>query len=52
MECPEGLQHSRDEVVLLKKSLYGLVQSARQFLLQLISVLESIGFIQNEAEPC
>jgi Reverse transcriptase (RNA-dependent DNA polymerase) len=37
---------------LLKKSLYGLVQSTRQFFKKLVAVLKSIGFSQSTADPC
>jgi Reverse transcriptase (RNA-dependent DNA polymerase)/gag-polypeptide of LTR copia-type len=52
MECPPGLVHEQDEILLLLKSLYGLVQSARQFFIKLVSVLKSIGFVQSIVEPC
>jgi Reverse transcriptase (RNA-dependent DNA polymerase) len=52
MTCPEGLLHESDDVVLLLKSLYGLVQSARQFFKKYISILKEIGFVQSIAEPC
>jgi hypothetical protein len=52
MECPEGLVREGDEVLLLLKSLYGLVQSARQFFKKFVAVLKSIGFVQSVAEPC
>jgi Reverse transcriptase (RNA-dependent DNA polymerase) len=31
MECPEGMVRQKNDVVLLLKSMYGLVQAARQF---------------------
>ena len=52
MECPKGLEHEDDEVLLLKKSLYGLVQAARQFHKKWSEILKKIGFEVNEADPC
>jgi Reverse transcriptase (RNA-dependent DNA polymerase) len=31
MECSDGLVYTGDKVVVLSKSMYGLVQAARQF---------------------
>ena len=31
MECPEGIPHTEDEVTLLTKTIYGLVQSGRTY---------------------
>jgi Reverse transcriptase (RNA-dependent DNA polymerase) len=52
MDCPDGLQHKPGDFLLLKKLLYGLVQSTRQFFKKLIEVLKSIGLQQSKAEPC
>ena len=52
MECPAGMEHTTNEVLLLEKSIYGLVQSARQFFKKLVTVLKEIGFVQNIADPC
>jgi Reverse transcriptase (RNA-dependent DNA polymerase) len=52
MECPLGMEHEDDEVLLLKKLLYGLVQSARQFFKKYSTILKKIGFTQSYAEPC
>jgi Reverse transcriptase (RNA-dependent DNA polymerase) len=51
MECPEGLYHDNDEVVVLLKSMYGLVQAARQFNQKYSKMLKDIGFTQSCAEP-
>jgi Reverse transcriptase (RNA-dependent DNA polymerase) len=50
--CPEGLPHEPDEILLLCKALYGLVQAARQFCTKFISIMKAIGFEQNPAKPC
>jgi Reverse transcriptase (RNA-dependent DNA polymerase) len=52
MECPEGLVRQADEVVLLEKSMYGLVQAARQFFLKFCKILKAVGFKQSISEPC
>jgi Reverse transcriptase (RNA-dependent DNA polymerase) len=36
----------------LKKTIYGLVQSAREFYNKLLSTLKSIGFTENKSDPC
>jgi hypothetical protein len=52
MDCLEGLESTPDECVLLKKAIYGLVQSTRQFFKKLIQVLKSVGFKGSSANPC
>jgi hypothetical protein len=44
MNCPEGMNSGRDECLKLKKTIYGLVQSARAFWKKISSVLKDIGF--------
>jgi H2-forming N5,N10-methylenetetrahydromethanopterin dehydrogenase-like enzyme len=52
MDCTKELNHKPTDCLILKKSSYGLVQSARQFFKKLVEVLRSIGFTQCKAEPC
>jgi Reverse transcriptase (RNA-dependent DNA polymerase) len=52
MECPDGIVCEADEVVRLNRSMYGLVQAARQFYLKFKPILISVGFTQCKAEPC
>jgi hypothetical protein len=52
MNCPEGLEHDKSECLLLFKTIYGLVQSARQFFKKLVSCLKDIGFKGGYADPC
>ena len=52
MECPNGLDHKPGEVLRLKKSIYGLVQAARQFYKRWKEVLNNIGFKESKADPC
>ncbi len=52
MDCPESLEHEEDECLLLQKTIYGLVQSARQFFKKLVNCLKTFGFIGVAAAPC
>jgi hypothetical protein len=52
MDCPPGIEHTHEHCVLLMKTIYGLVQSARSFYKKLGDVFKSIGFIQSLADPC
>jgi Reverse transcriptase (RNA-dependent DNA polymerase) len=52
MNVPEGLSTDSNNVLKLSKTIYGLVQSAREFYKKLISVLNSIGFKENKSDPC
>jgi hypothetical protein len=52
MDIPEGLEAAIDECLLLLKSLYGLVQSARQFFLKFREVMLRMGMKQSPCEPC
>ena len=44
MDAPKGIGATEDKVVKLKQTIYGLVQSARQFWKKLRDVLKGIGF--------
>ena len=52
MDCPEGIPHEKDECLMLKKTIYGLVQSARQIFKKLVSCLKALGFEGGIADPC
>ena len=52
MNSPPGYKAEEDECVLLLKSLYGLVQSARQFFKKFAEILKSFGMLQSRIEPC
>ena len=52
MNIPEGMESNNNQCLLLNKTIYGLVQSAREFYKRLIEVLKSIGFIENKSDPC
>ena len=51
VEMPRGFQQS-GKVLRLKKSLYGLKQSPRNFFKHLQSKLESTGFVSSTIDPC
>ena len=52
MNIPDGLESNGNEFLRLKKTIYGLVQSAREFYKKLIEVLKGVGFVENKSDPC
>ena len=50
MKCHEV--HGKDEALHLKHSVYGLVQSARQYYLKFTRKLRSLGFVGGYPDPC
>jgi hypothetical protein len=52
MEVPIGLEIEHNKKLMLKKTIYGLVQSARKFYEKLINVLKVIGFYGSKSDPC
>jgi len=52
MECPKGMVHMEDECLQLMKTIYGLVQSARQFFKKLKVKLLKLGFEEGIVDPC
>ena len=52
MNIPEGMSKGQDHCLLLKKTIYGLVQSAREFYKKLLQVLKELGFTENKSDPC
>ena len=52
MDCPEGMEHHEGECLLLQKTIYGLVQSAREYNRKFVSVLTRYGFKQCPSDPC
>jgi hypothetical protein len=48
MEVPKGLKIS----LILCKTIYGLVQSARKFDEKIVNVLKSIRFYGRKSDPC
>jgi hypothetical protein len=53
MDCPEGMDGATGKECLhLLKSIYGLVQAARQWWKRLVMALKKIGFKGGDADPC
>ena len=52
MECPQGMEDSKNKVWCLKKTIYGLVQAAKAFYKKLTQVLKSIGFECGIIDSC
>ena len=52
MEIPSGMEADADECVILEKTIYGLVQSARQFYKKMIEALKTCGFSGGQMDPC
>ena len=52
MECPQSMEDSKNKVLRLKKTVYGLVQAAKAFYKKLTQVLKSIGFESGIIDPC
>ena len=53
MEIPEGLKtNSEDNVIQLKKAIYGLRQSSKVFNDKLTFTLKNLGWIQLKSDPC
>jgi hypothetical protein len=52
MNVPKGMSQDDNMCLLLKNTIYGLVQSAREFYNKLLSTLKSMGFTKNKYDPC
>jgi hypothetical protein len=52
MEVPKGLEIEHNKKLMLKNTIYGLVQSARKFYEKPINVLKVIGFYGSKSDPC
>jgi hypothetical protein len=52
MNVPNGMSQNDDTCLLLKNTIFGLVQSAREFYNKLLSTLKSMGFTENKSDPC
>ena len=52
MNIPEGMNEGQDKCLFLNKTIYGLVQSARQYNRKLVKILRRIGFQGGYADPC
>jgi hypothetical protein len=52
MDVPKGLSIVPNKKLLLRKSIYGLIQSTKKFYEKLIDVLKVIGFEGSKSDPC
>jgi Reverse transcriptase (RNA-dependent DNA polymerase) len=52
MDVTSGLIVDTNKKLMLQKTIYGLVQSARKFYEKLIEVLKVIGFVGSKSDPC
>jgi Reverse transcriptase (RNA-dependent DNA polymerase) len=52
MNAPDGMDVKGNKCLQLKKTIYGLVQSAREFYKRLICELKDLGFTENKSDPC
>jgi hypothetical protein len=52
MEVPKRLEIKHNKKLILRKSIYGLAQSAMKFYEKLIDVLKVIGFYGSKSDPC
>jgi hypothetical protein len=52
MECPKGMQQFEDQCLLLQKTIYGIVQSGRQYFKKFTSVLTELGLEGGQVDPC
>jgi hypothetical protein len=52
MEIPSGIEVGDGKFLVLKKTIYGLVQDARQIHVKFVKALKSCGFIGSLADRC
>jgi hypothetical protein len=52
MNIPKGMSENQEYCLQSKKTIYWLIQSAREFYKKLILVLKSIVFVENNSDPC
>jgi hypothetical protein len=52
MEVSKGLVIENNKKLILRKTIYGLVLSARKFNEKLVNVLKVIGFYGSKSDPC
>ena len=54
MEVSQGYEkfYPKNCVLLLKKTLYGMKQTAKAFWLKLLEALRGMGYMQSKADPC
>jgi hypothetical protein len=52
MNVPKVMSQDDNTFLLLKKTIYGLIQSAREFYNKLLYTLKSMGFTESKSDPC
>ena len=54
MEVPQGFKsyYENDSVLKLKKTLYGTIQAAKRFWIELLKVFRELKYKKSEADPC
>jgi Reverse transcriptase (RNA-dependent DNA polymerase) len=52
MNIHDDLDSNGNECLKLKKTIYGLIQNAREFNRKRIEVLMSVGFVENKSDMC
>jgi hypothetical protein len=52
MDCPKGMKHEDNECLMLQKTIYGLVQSAKQWYKKLVTCLQKLGFRLSKIDSC
>jgi hypothetical protein len=51
MEIPKGIEANKKECLVIRKTIYGIIQSAREFYKKLVLVLKQYGFQRNSVDP-
>jgi Reverse transcriptase (RNA-dependent DNA polymerase) len=52
MKIPEGMiSTNEDSCLQLKRTIYSLVQCAKEFYRKLIEFIEGLGFVENKSDP-
>ena len=52
MDCPDGMEHSEQECLLLEKSIYGLVQASNRCNQKFREVIGKMEFRPCPSDPC
>jgi hypothetical protein len=52
MEIPKGMEANENECLILKKTIYELVQSTREFYKKLVLASKACSFQGNSVNPC
>ena len=52
MKMPKGMEANKNECLILKTTIYGIAQSAREFYNKLVLSLKGCGFKGSPVDPC